>query len=148
MSYIIRGMKGSKRSGPTGAELEILGVLWKRGPSTVREAFDALASTRDVGYTTVLKQMQIMVEKGQLQRTDQGRAHLYRPVGAEATAKRELVGDLMDRAFGGSSHEMVMHALAAKPASPDELSAIRQMLDEMEAVQEVNQAPANEEPGQ
>lgn len=125
-------MKRGRHGGPTAAELEILRVLWERGPSTVRETHEAISGSRDVGYTTVLKQMQIMVEKGQLQRTDQGRAHLYRPAGAEATAKRELVGDLMERAFGGSARELVMHALAAKPASAEELAAIREMLDAME----------------
>lgn len=99
----------------------------------MREAHEKIARTSDVGYTTVLKQMQIMVEKGHLQRTEQERAHLYRPVGAEAAAKRELVGDLMDRAFGGSACALVMHALAAKPASAEELAEIRRMLDEMEA---------------
>lgn len=118
---------------PTRGELGILRVLWERGPSSVRETQDALSGERAVGYTTVLKTMQIMVEKGLLVRTDRGRAHVYRPAAHEATAKRDLVGDLMDRAFGGSAHELVMHALAAKPASPEELAAIRQMLDELEA---------------
>ncbi|RYG39489.1 BlaI/MecI/CopY family transcriptional regulator [bacterium] len=118
---------------PTNAELGILRVLWNRGPSTVREAHEDLAQHREIGYTTVLKIMQIMVDKGLLRRTDRGRAHVYQPVGAESAAKRDLVGDLMDRAFGGSARELVMHALAAKPTSAEELAEIRQMLDDMEA---------------
>ena len=126
-------MKGKDTANPTAAGLEILRVLWARGPSTVRDVHGAIAGTRDVGYTTVLKQMQIMAERGQLLRTDHGRAHLYRPAGPEATAKQALVGDLMERAFGGSARELMMHALAAKPASPEELIEIRRMLDELEA---------------
>jgi predicted transcriptional regulator len=118
---------------PTNAELAILRVLWEHGPSTVREAHAALSKSRVMGYTTVLKLMQIMTEKGLLERTEQGRAHVYRPVGAEATAKRDLVGDLMERAFGGSARDLVMHALAAKPASAEELAEIRRMLDDLEA---------------
>ena len=118
---------------PTKAELAILNVLWDRGPSTVRETHEAMSREREVGYTTVLKLMQIMVEKGLLLREDRGRAHVYRTAGAEANAKRDLVGDLLDRAFGGSASELVMHALAAKPASSREIAAIRQMLDDAEA---------------
>ena len=118
---------------PTNAELGILRVLWERGPSSVREAQEALAKGRVVGYTTVLKTMQIMVEKGLLVREERGRAHVYRPAAREEKAKRDLVGDFMERAFGGSARDLVMHALAAKPASTDELAEIRRMLDAMEA---------------
>ena len=118
---------------PTNAELAILRVLWDRGPSTVRETHDALSRAREIGYTTVLKLMQIMTEKGLLRREDRGRAHVYLTVGAEASAKRDLVGDFMERAFGGSASDLVMHALAAKPASAEEVAQIRRMLDEMEA---------------
>ena len=118
---------------PTNAELAILGVLWERGPSSVRETQDALAKGSEVGYTTILKTMQVMREKGMLAREDRGRAHVYRPVEGEATAKRDLLGELMDRAFGGSAQNLVMHALAAKPASAEEIAAIRRMLDDMEA---------------
>lgn len=120
------------RPKPTAAELSILRVLWERGPSTVRETHESLAQSRDLGYTTVLKTMQIMVEKHLLERTEKGRAHLYRPTESEAKAKRSLVGDFMDRAFGGSARELVMHALEAKPASSEELAEIRRMLDELE----------------
>ena len=118
---------------PTNAELGVLRVLWELGPSSVRETHAALVGGREVGYTTVLKTMQIMREKGLLAREARGRAHVYRPVAKEAKAKRDLVGDLMERAFGGSARELVMHALAAKPASAEEIAAIRRMLDAMEA---------------
>ena len=116
---------------PTNAELGILRVLWKRGPSTVREAHEELSSDRKVGYTTVLKLMQIMADKGLLERTDQGRAHLYRPVESETTSKRGLASDLMERAFDGSARELLMHALGAKTPSAEELAEIRQMLEEL-----------------
>lgn len=118
---------------PTNAELGILRVLWERGPSSVREAQEALSKGREVGYTTVLKTMQIMVDKGLLVREERGRAHVYRPAAREEKAKRDLVGDLMERAFGGSARDLVMHALAAKPASAEELAQIRELLDRMEA---------------
>ena len=126
-------MEESSLPKPTNAEIGILSVLWERGPSTVREVHEELARIRDIGYTTVLKLMQIMVEKGLLDRGDQGRAHIYRPRTSEAHAKRELVGDFMNRAFGGSASDLVLHALAAKPASSEELAEIRAMLDRLEA---------------
>ena len=107
--------------------------MWEKGPSTVRDVHSALSQTRDIGYTTVLKLMQIMVEKGLLDRGDQGRAHVYRPRHSEDSAKKNLVGDFMDRAFGGSASELVMHALTAKPASAAELSEIRELLDRLGA---------------
>lgn len=117
---------------PTNAELSILQVLWQRGPSTVREVHDELSKTRDTGYTTVLKIMQIMADKGLLQREEENRAHVYRPTQSPELSKRNLVGDLMDKAFGGSAGELVMHALTAKKASPEELAGIRKLLDELE----------------
>ena len=123
----------SSRPKPTNAEIGILSVLWERGPSTVREVHEELSRNRDIGYTTVLKLMQIMAEKGLLDRGDQGRAHVYRPRTSETLAKRDLVGDFMDRAFGGSASDLVLHALAAKPASTTELAEIRALLDRLEA---------------
>ena len=117
---------------PTNAELNILSVLWELGPSTVREVHAKFSEAREVGYTTVLKLMQIMVEKGLLQRVDQGRAHVYRPIENESAAKKDLVGDFMDRAFGGSASDLVMHALTAKPATGEEIAEIRRLLDELE----------------
>ena len=117
---------------PTPAELEILGVLWKRGPSTVREVQEALEEDRPTGYTTVLKLLQIMTEKQLVIRDERARAHVYVPRLPEAHTQRQLVRDLVDRAFGGSAMKLVMHALSAKKTSRDEIARIRRMLDEME----------------
>jgi predicted transcriptional regulator len=117
---------------PTGAELEILGVLWDRGPSTVREVHERLAKSRDLGYTTVLKLLQIMAEKGLVRRDESQRAHVYAArIPAEQT-QRQLVGDLLDRAFGGSAALLVQQALSSKRPSAQELSRIRVYLDELE----------------
>jgi predicted transcriptional regulator len=117
---------------PTPAELEILGVLWKRGASTVREVQEALDEDRPTGYTTVLKLLQIMTEKQLVSRDERARAHVYVARLPEAHTQRQLVSDLLDRAFGGSAMKLVMHALSAKKTSPDEIARIRRMLDEME----------------
>ena len=117
---------------PTDAELAILRVLWERGPSTVREVQGRLNRTRPTGYTTALKIMQIMTDKGLLRRDESQRAHVYRPALAEAETQRRLVGDLIDRAFGGSPSQLVMQALSAKRASAEELSQIRRLLDAYE----------------
>jgi len=115
---------------PTDAELEILRVLWARGPSTVREVHAALNKTRPAGYTTVLKFMQIMTDKGLLRRNEDQRAHVYEASLPQAETQRILVGELLDKAFGGSAANLVMQALASKPASAEELSRIRELLDE------------------
>jgi predicted transcriptional regulator len=117
---------------PTDAELAILNVLWERGPSTVREVHDALSSTHDSGYTTVLKLMQIMTDKGLVDRDESQRAHVYTSRLGEQRTQRQLLGDLMERAFGGSPAKLVMQALSASKASAADLTAIRHMLDQME----------------
>ncbi|HYX42292.1 MAG TPA: BlaI/MecI/CopY family transcriptional regulator [Pyrinomonadaceae bacterium] len=117
---------------PTDAELEILNVLWTRGPATVREVHETLAKSRALGYTTVLKLMQIMTEKGLVRRDERQRAHVYAARFAQEQTQRQLVGDLLDRAFGGSAAKMVMHALSAKRTSDEELAQIRQLLAEFE----------------
>lgn len=117
---------------PTDAELAILNVLWQRGPSTVREVREDLHRHRPAGYTTVLKFLQIMTEKGLVVRDESQRTHVYRPQISEADTQRQLVGDLLDRAFGGSSQRLVMQVLAAKKASPDDLNQIRKLLDNLE----------------
>jgi BlaI family transcriptional regulator, penicillinase repressor len=117
---------------PTDAELEILGVLWKRGPSTVREVHDALSASREIGYTTILKLLQIMTEKGLVRRDESERAHVYEAALREEQTQRELLGHLLDRAFDGSASKLVMQVLATKTASPEELARIRAILDEME----------------
>jgi predicted transcriptional regulator len=115
---------------PTDAELTILRVLWERGPSTVRAIQEALGP--ETGYTTVLKFMQIMNEKGLLRRDESLRAHVYESALPEETTQRQLVKDLMDRAFAGSAQKLVLQALSAKRASREELANIRRLLDEME----------------
>ena len=113
---------------PTDAELAILRVLWERGPSTVRQVYDVLSEQRDFAYTTTLKLLQLMTEKGITVREEQGRIHLYRAGFAQEDTQQRLVTDLLDRAFGGSSAKLVVQALAAKPASAEELREIRQLL--------------------
>lgn len=120
------------RPKPTPAELEILRVLWERGPSTVREVHDLLDRERATGYTTVLKLLQIMTEKKLVMRDESARAHVYAARVPASDTQRQLVRDLLDRAFGGSALKLVMHALSARKASPEEIARIRRMLDEME----------------
>ena len=118
---------------PTDAELSILRVLWQRGPSTVREVQESLNEARPTGYTTVLKTLQIMTEKGLVRRDEQQRAHVYEAQFAQQQTQRQIVGDLLNRVFDGSASNLVMHALATKKgASPEELSQIRDILDEFE----------------
>ncbi|HEY0160351.1 MAG TPA: BlaI/MecI/CopY family transcriptional regulator [Thermoanaerobaculia bacterium] len=117
---------------PTDAELAILRVLWERGPSTVREVHDELSATQDTGYTTVLKLLQIMTDKGLVVRDESQRAHVYATRESEQRTQRQLIGDLVERAFGGSPTKLVMQALSATKASADELTQIRLLLEKME----------------
>ena len=117
---------------PTDAELEILKVLWRRGPSTVREVFETLGENKVTGYTTVLKTMQIMAEKGLVVRDESERAHRYEPAAREDETQRRLVGDLLRKAFDGSAKKLVLQALSTERASADELDEIRRLLDELE----------------
>ena len=118
---------------PTDAELAILRVLWQRGPSTVREVQESLNAARPTGYTTVLKTLQIMTEKGLVRRDEQQRAHVYQAQFEQHQTQRQIVGDLLNRVFDGSASNLLMHALATKKgASPEELSQIRDILDEFE----------------
>ena len=114
---------------PTDAELDILGVLWRLGPSTVREVHKELDKNR--GYTTTLKQMQVMTEKGLLVRNERYRTHIYEARAPKERTRRAIAGDLMKRAFDGSAKELMMGALGAKPASDEELTEIRRMLDDL-----------------
>ena len=117
---------------PTDAELAILRVLWERGPSTVRQVHDVLSANREFAYTTTLKLLQLMTEKGVAVREEDGRVHLYRAAVAQEETQRHLIRDLVDRAFGGSPSRLVMQALAATPASTEELREIRRLLKEHE----------------
>lgn len=115
---------------PTEAELEILNILWQRGPSTVRDVHDA--SSKDTGYTTILKQMQVMAEKGLLERSEQFRSHVYTPRIARAQTQQRLARNLAQRAFDGSAANLVLGALSAQKVSAAELKEIRQILEEFE----------------
>jgi predicted transcriptional regulator len=117
---------------PTDAELEILTVLWSRGPSTVRDVHEAVSKRRTAQYTTILKLMQIMAEKQLVQRDERQRAHIYEAAQPREWTQRQLAGDLLERAFAGSASEMMMGALAARRASKKELAEIRRLLDEIE----------------
>jgi predicted transcriptional regulator len=127
-----RDMAKRKLAKPTEAELAILRVLWDRGPSTVREVTEALEGERAAGYTTILKLMQIMTQKGLVRRNVSARSHVYQASAPAEATQRQLVRDLLDRAFGGSAQKLVMQVLSARRASPDELAEIRQLLDELE----------------
>ena len=122
---------------PTDAELAILRILWDRGPSTVRQVHDILALERTAAYTTALKLLQIMTEKGHVERDARDRTHIYRTRLSEETTQRLLVQDLVDRAFGGSWTKLVMQALATKRASAEELRDIRQAIDSARNEREV-----------
>lgn len=115
---------------PTDAELAILRVLWERGASTVRQVHEALADTRETGYTTTLKLMQIMADKGLVTRNETARTHVYSPNAGQEQTERLLVQDLVDRAFGGSAAQLVLRALSEKGATDAELKEIRKMIDD------------------
>jgi BlaI family transcriptional regulator, penicillinase repressor len=137
-------MARPRSSRPTDGELAILNVLWRRGPSTVREVHDALRAAppgkkaragvapRASGYTSVLKIMQIMTDKGLVRRDEENRSHVYHAAAPREQTQRQIVGDLVDRVFGGSARALVMHALSAKPTTPEELAQIRKLIDEFE----------------
>lgn len=107
-------------------------VLWQRGPSTVREVYETINQVKATGYTTVLKLMQIMTEKGLVQRDEEQRAHVYEARFEQGETQRQLVGDLLERAFDGSAAKLLMHVLSDKKASAEELSEIRKLLDKYE----------------
>jgi BlaI family transcriptional regulator, penicillinase repressor len=114
---------------PTDGELEILRVLWHRGSSTVRDVYDALSKTRPLGYTTVLKMMQIMADKGLVSRDEDQRAHVYCARVPQEQTQRQMVRDLLRSAFNDSASQLVMQALASRKTSSKELAQIRQLLD-------------------
>lgn len=117
---------------PTDAELAILRVLWARGASTVREVHEALSASQDSGYTTVLKQLQVMTDKGLVVRDDAQRAHVYEPRWSEQRTQRQLLVDLAERAFGGSPVKLVQQALSSRRSTPKERRDIRAFLDTLE----------------
>lgn len=117
---------------PTASELEILRVLWARGPSTVREVHEALSEKKDLGYTTVLKLLQIMTAKGTVRRDEGQRAHVYQACQPATETKRQLVGDVLQRVFEGSASELMIHALEGRRTSKKELEELRRLLNEYE----------------
>ena len=125
-------MKQEPLQKPTASELEILRVLWERGPSTVREVHEALREKRDLGYTTVLKLLQIMTAKGTVRRNEEQRAHVYEACQPATETKRQLVGDVLQRVFEGSASELMIHALEGRRTSKKELDDLRRLLDEYE----------------
>jgi BlaI family transcriptional regulator, penicillinase repressor len=125
-------MKKPGPAKPTDAELAILRVLWRLGPSTVREVWDRINPAQKTGYTTVLKILQIMFEKGLVKRDDTARSHVYEAAVTEDQTQRQVIGQLLERLFAGSAPRLVMQALAVKKASRADLAEIRKLLDEME----------------
>jgi len=121
---------------PTEAELELLRILWQKEPATVREIYEAMNVTRAVGYTTVLKQLQIMTTKGLVVRDEANRAHLYRSVLSQDATQNEMLKDLSVRLFSGSAAQLALHALSMEPASSDDLDAIRALIDLKRALKE------------
>ena len=131
-------MAKNRQNKPTDAELAILNVLWKSGPSTVRQVQEQLQSQRGTGYTTALKLMQIMLEKGYVQRDDSGHAHIYKAAITKARTQKQMVRQLLEQAFEGSTKQLVLQALSTKKSTAEELAEIRQLLDELEKVIFIN----------
>ena len=125
-------MTNERPQKPTSSELEILRVLWERGPSTVREVHAELREKKDLGYTTVLKLLQIMTAKGSVRRNEDQRAHVYEACQPATETKRQLVGDVLQRVFQGSASELMIHALEGRRTSKEELHELRRLLDEYE----------------
>jgi len=114
---------------PSNSELEILHVLWRKGPQTVRQIHPALRRKREIGYTTVLKTLQVMAEKGLVTRDETERSHVYRAAVPEKSVKRRLVSDMLDRVFEGSAANLVLQALSTKRATPEDIRRIRKLLN-------------------
>ncbi len=117
---------------PTEAEIEILSVLWAKGPLTVRDVYTELAAERDIGYTTILKQMQVMTEKGLLLRDESQRSHIYRPKQKPETMQRSILREFVAKVFAGSTQQLVLQALSSKKASPEQIAEIQRMLNEID----------------
>ena len=117
---------------PTASELEILHVLWSKGPSTVREVLESLNQKKQMGYTGVLKLLQIMTAKGTVRRDETQRAHVYEAVRPAEQTKRQMATDMLQRVFEGSASQLMLHALAGQPASREEIDELRRILDEHE----------------
>lgn len=114
---------------PTEGELELLSILWEKGPSTVRDVHEAISTRRPLGYTSVLKLLQIMTEKGLVEREEAGKAHIYRAAGTQQETQSQLLSDMSRRLFAGSAAQLAMHALSTQPVSEQELEEIRTLLE-------------------
>ena len=125
-------MADKPKSGPTDGELEILNILWKSGPSTVRQVNDTLNLEREVGYTTTLKLMQIMTDKNLVEREESGRTHIYRPVLQQSEMQEMFLDKVLNSAFGGSAMKLVMQALGSQKATKEELQKIKELIEKME----------------
>src|SRR4051812_9200734 len=125
-------MKPETKSQPTPSELEILHILWTRGPSTVREIHEVLAKEKDVGYTSALKFLQIMTAKGLVVRSEDQRAHVYSATQPAEKTKQQFAADVLQRVFRGSTSQLMQHVLSGKRGSKKEIDEIRRMLDEYE----------------
>ncbi len=125
-------MKQEPRINPTPSELEILQILWSRGPSTVREIHEVLSQEKEVGYTSALKLLQIMTTKGLVQRSEDQRAHVYTAALPAEKTKQQFAADVLQRVFRGSTSQLMQHALSGRRSSKKEIDEIRRMLDEYE----------------
>ena len=125
-------MNQEPKFNPTPSELEILHILWNRGPSTVREIHDELAKEKDVGYTSALKFLQIMTTKGLVTRSEDQRAHVYTAADPAETTKQQMASDVLQRVFRGSASQLMQHALSGRRSSKKEIDEIRRLLDEYE----------------
>jgi len=128
-------MARNKQSSPTGKELEILNVLWQTGPATVRQINEQISKQQKTGYTTTLKLMQIMTDKGLLVRDGSNFQHIYKPAISQEKTQNKIVGELLDKAFAGSAEKLVMRALSAKKVSAEELEKIKKMIDKMREIE-------------
>jgi predicted transcriptional regulator len=120
---------------PTEVELELLQVLWMKGGATVREIFEVVSQHRPLGYTSVLKMLQIMTEKGLVERTEAGKAHTYRAAASQEETQSQMLRDLSERLFAGSAAQLAMHALSMQPASAEELEEIRRIIRQKKETQ-------------
>jgi BlaI family transcriptional regulator, penicillinase repressor len=125
-------MKDASPQKPTAAELQILQVLWERGPCTVRDVHEALQEEKALGYTTVLKLMQIMTTKGLVRRDENQRAHVYEAQQPAEKTKRQFAADMLERVFDGSARDLMLHALASQRSTRQEIEELRNLLDEHE----------------
>ena len=117
---------------PTEKELQILSILWSQGPSTVRDINKVMNRDEDTGYTTTLKLMQIMYEKGLLKRNESAKTHIYSPAHSEAQVQEEVIDNLLNRVFAGSTEKLVLRALSSKKVSIEELAKIKKMINQKE----------------